>query len=378
MFLLLLFSILIVILSGCNADRPSGAKPDGNSYARGFQIEKKENFTRLTVFNPWEKARKISLEYFLVEENSSIPDSVPPDRVIRVPVTRLVCLSTTHLAYLDALDEIEPVKGVSGIHYVSNPRLNGRMKNGEVVDVGYGQQLNYELIVSLNPGLVMVYGVDSDVTGPVQKLNELGIPAVLMGEYLEESPLGKAEWIKFVGALFQKEKEAADYFLHVEKEYNRLKALVEKRRTQHDSPTPDVMVGSPYRDSWWVPGGKSYLANLVADAGGNYLGKNNSSHESYVISFENALTWGGEADIWINMGNMKSKKEIIASDQRFENFDVFNRGKIYNNIRRMSNSGGNDFWESGTLNPHLILQDLILIFYPGLIKGELYYYKEVS
>ena len=370
----MLLFILIFISAGCNN---SSSNPElthnANGYARGFQIEKRENITKLIVFNPWENAKHIFLEYYLLNKNSMVPDSVAGENIIRIPVNRVICLSTTHLAFLSALDEIDAVAGVSGIKYVSDSELKMRMEKDEIFDVGYGQNLNYELVVGMRPDLVLVYGVDSDVTGILKKMNELGIPAVVMAEYLEEFPLGKTEWIKFVATFFQKEKRAEEYFRQTEREYNRLKKLVAVKKDK-----PRVLVGSPYRDAWWVPGGRSYLARLIADAGGNYLGNGNNSHESYVISFEHALAWGSEADIWINMGNMGSKKEIIASDQRFESFKVFNQGKIYNNIKRLDSDGGNDFWESGTVNPHLILQDLIHIFYPGLIDIELTYYEEIK
>lgn len=344
-------------------------------WAKGFRIEKvgkEKQPTRLTVFNPWEKAAGISYDYYLINKETIVPDSLENKRVIKTPVERVICLSTTHLAFLDVLDETEAVVGISGSHYISNPEIRNRMQQEKVPDVGYGQQLNYELIVHLKPELVMVYGVGSEVTSYTRKLEELGIPVVMIGEYLEESPLGKAEWIKFVGALFEKEVVAEEYFSHVEDEYRRLKKYI-----AGVSEKPVVLVGSPYKDAWWIPGGKSYLANLIKDAGGDYLGSNNSSHESYVISFENALAWGGKADVWMNMSNLATKEEILTADDRFKKLGVFNRGKIYNNIKRLSESGGNDFWESGTVNPHLVLRDMIMIFHPGLIEEELVYYKEI-
>jgi iron complex transport system substrate-binding protein len=370
----MLLFISVFLSAGCNNPGSfAELKSAATGYARGFQMEKRGDITKLTVFNPWGNAKHISFEYHLLNHDRLIPDSLAGENIIRVPVDRVICLSTTHLAFLSALDEIDAVVGVSGIQYVSDSALLMRMEKEEVPDVGYGQNLNYELIVSLRPDLVFVYGVDSNVTGILQKLEELGIPGVVMAEYLEEFPLGKTEWIRFAGAFFQKEEEAGEYFSLVEKEYNRLKQLVAGGKNR-----PGVLVGSPYRDSWWVPGGRSYLARLIGDAGGNYLGKGNNSHESYVISFEHALAWGNEADVWINMGNMASKEEIIALDQRFSYFKVFRQGKIYNNIKRMGSNGGNDFWESGTVHPHLILQDLIHIFYPGLTDEEMTYYKEIK
>ncbi len=368
------YLVVLFLFAGCsNARKNEISAGSQNEGARGFTLEEVEGITKLTVFNPWEKANDISFDYYLVNREKENPSSLAGKRVIKTPVKRVICLSTTHLAFLDVLDENDAVVGISGSRYISNPEIRQRMELGKVPDVGYGQNLNYELMVNLKPDLVMVYGIGSEVTSYTGKLEELGIPVVMVAEYLEESPLGKAEWVKFIGALFEKKQKAAEYFQKIENEYNRLKTLVSDKHEM-----PEVLVGSPYKDAWWVPGGNSYLANLIADAGGNYIGRNNSSHESYVISFENALAWGVRADFWINMGNLSSKKEILAADQRFENFAVFNNGKLYNNINRLSNHGGNDFWESGTVNPHLILRDLISIFHPGLIDEELVYYREIQ
>jgi iron complex transport system substrate-binding protein len=363
----------MVFFSGCNTPESNKKSIKTNHYAHGFQIEKKGSITSLTVFNPWEKAENVSVQYFLVEKNKSVPDSLVGKRIIRTPVKRVICLSTTHIGFLDALEETNSVVGISGSQYVSNEKVRKRMEKGEVPDVGYGQNLNYELMVSQKPELVMVYGIGSEVTSYVKKLEELRIPVVMVGEYLEENPLGKAEWIKFFGALFQKENEAQLFFEQVENEYHRLKKLAAEA-----SGKPKVLVGSPYKDSWWIPGGNSYLANLIADAGGDYLGKENPSHESYVISFEHALTFADEADVWINMSNLTSKKEILNTDERFKNFAVFNHGKLFNNIKRLSEHGGNDFWESGTVNPHLVLSDLIAVFHPELAEKDMVYYQEIK
>ena len=366
--------ITITLLSGCSGSQNKVQQnKNTNQYAHGFQIEKNNEFTKLSVFNPWQKARNVSFDYYLVEKNQTIPHTLSHEKIIRTPVERIICLSTTHIAFLDVLNETHTVFGISGSDYVSNLKVRTRIEQGEVPDVGYGQNLNYELMVNQKPDLVLAFGVGSEVTSQTQKLEELGIPVIMVAEYLEENPLGKAEWIKFVATLFQKEEEAESYFIHVENEYLRLKLLAANQNQK-----PKVMVGSPYNDSWWVPGGNSYLANLIADAGGEYLGKSNNSHESYVISFENALVWGSEANVWINMSNMASKKEIAANDQRFQNFRVFREGKIYNNIKRLGSHGGNDFWESGTVHPHLVLRDLIAVFHPGLIEEELTYYLELK
>lgn len=370
------FSILVFLIflvAGCSA--PVGQNNfirSSNRYARGFKIERFENYNKLIVLNPWEKAKNIAFEYALVSKKNNVPDSLALMKVVRTPVRRVICLSTTHLAFLDALNENNSIVGISGEKYIYNSLIRDRYEKGLLFDVGYGQNLNYELIISQNPDLVMVYGIGSEITGYVNKLEELGVPVIIAAEYLEQSPLGKAEWIKFIGALFEKEIMAEQIFAGIEKEYLKLKNMVSDVTRK-----PMVMVGSLYKDQWWVPGGNSYMANLISDAGGEYIGRGNNSNESYVISFENALVWADKADIWINMANMASRKEILASDERFASFGVFREGKIFNNIKRLSIQGGNDFWESGTVNPHKILRDLIIAFHPGVMNAEMTYYTEI-
>ncbi len=369
-----IFFLLVFILNGCMyTQNQSKEKNNSNHFAQGFRIEQLGAIKKLTVFNPWEKARNIEVDYYLLPGNVAVPDSLSGKNIIRTPVKRIICMSTSHLGFIGVLNESQSVVGVSGADYVSNADILQNISKGKVVDVGYGQNLNYELILSQHPDLVMLYGVGSEVTAHVKKLEELGIQVIMNAEYLEETPLGKAEWIKFVGALYEKENEAELFFTGIENDYISLKAKVENSKKK-----PKVLVGSPYKDSWWIPGGNSYMANLIKDAGGDYIGKNNDSHESYVISFENALAFGNEADVWINMGLLATKKDIIATDQRFENFKVLKQGRLFNNNNKMSPNGGNDFWESGTVYPNLILRDLISVFYPGTIEGEMVYYSEVK
>ncbi len=363
-----------ILFQGCNQNNERKAIPLLNDYAGGFEIREGDGFTRLTVKNPWEQARNVSVDYYLVDKNSSVPESLSGKTIIRTPVEKIICMSTTHLAYLDQLGQLEKITGISGSQYVSHPEVRDRITSGEIKDVGYGQNINYEEIIRQNPDLVMMYGVDSEITGIIQKFKDLGIPAILNAEYLEPSPLGKAEWIRFMGAFFAQTKQADSIFKGIETRYNQMAVQV-----AGVSPKPSVMVGLPYRDAWWVPGGESYLAHLITDAGGNYLGKENSSHESYVVSFEEALLWASRADVWINTGTAFYREDILAADPRFENFGVFKKGQIFNNNRRTSPEGGNDFWESGSVAPDAILSDLIRIFHPSiLVTDTLIYYREVG
>lgn len=368
------FSLVFIFLAACSHSHRTSCPAPDNHYARGFSIRESNGITWARVNNPWEKARNIVFEYCFSPRDQEVPDSLKYCNVIRVPAQRIICMSTSHLAFLEALGECDAITGVSGNQYITSDSVNKRISEGLTRDVGYGQNLNYEEIIRQNPDVVMVYGVDSEITGFLGKFRDLGIPAVLIGEYLEGSPLGKAEWIRFVAALVGKQALADSIFRSVEQEYLALKNTVPQGNER-----PSVMTGMPYRDTWWVPGGRSYLANLIADAGGNYIFNENGSHESFVISMEEAIVRSSIADFWIHTGMVAGKDEILASDARFAGFTMFRRAHIYNNNRRTTPGGGNDFWESGTVFPNRILADLIRIFHPGLLPADsLTYYIEIQ
>jgi iron complex transport system substrate-binding protein len=369
-----LLVILLALFLQCSVKTDETKRQAGNQYAGGFEIDSTGPVKTITIYNPWEQAKNVVFKYYLIKKGQPVPDSLKGEKIIFTPADRVVCLSTSHIAFLEALGVTDRIVGISGSNYINNEKIRGKIKTGEVVDVGYDESLNYELLLKQKPDLIFVYGIGSEVSSTVMKMKDLGLNVFFISEYLEKSPLGKAEWIKCFAPLFEKEKAAAGFFGEIEKDYNSLKDMAAKVVKK-----PNVMVGLTYRDSWWVPGGKSYLSNLINDAGGNYVGKDNPSHESFVLSFENALTISEGVDFWINVGSANSKAEILAGDERFKKFPAFNKAKIFNNNNRMSPDGGNDFWESGAVYPNLILKDMIGIFHPELSDGKnMVYYREIK
>jgi len=325
----------------------------------------------VSVFNPWENAGNSRFDYYLVRkgvQNDTLKNA------ITIPVKRVICLSTTHVAFLSALGETDKIGGLSGTNYVSDSLVNKRIEKGEIPDVGYDQNLNYELIVQLKPDVVFAYGVGSEIIGFLNRLKDLGIQVVLNAEYLEQSPLGKAEWIKFMAAFFDQKEKGDSLFEQVATDY-----LALKERVAHCEKRPTVMTGLPFKDQWWVPGGKAYLATMINDAGANYLWKENPSNESFVISPEQMIVKAEQADYWINTGIATSLDGIKTFDNRFTNFAPYVNQMVYNNDLRMRPGGGNDFWESGVVYPNRILKDLITIFHPEVLSGRsLYYYRKLE
>ena len=344
------------------------------SYAKGFSISSYEQYRKITVLNPWQQSQGISFEYYLVDCNKPIPVELEGKQIVRTPVNCVICLSTSHIGFLSALNEISSLKALSGAGFVSEPQVREALKLKKVFDVGYDQGINYELILSLKPDMIMAYGVGGEVTGFVNKLRDLGLNVILNGEYLEDSPLAKTEWIKFVGAFFNKNQEAEAFFSQVEKNYNEIKQKVAAVNYH-----PFVLTGLPYKDAWWMAGGNSNLAKLISDAGGDFLWHENTSRESFVVSLEEVVIRSSKADFWINCGTVNTINELISTDSRFTDFPLVKKKSVFNNNLLVSSSGGNDYWERGVVRPDLILADLVKIFHPECDSGIVFnFYKKIE
>lgn len=328
----------------------------------------------LTVANPWQKSTGNIFEYHLVKRGEKIPDELQKQQVIFTPVKRVICLSTTHIGFLDALGEVSSIVGLSGTNYLTNPEVRKGVSENRIREVGYEQGLNYEMILQLKPDVVFAYGVGAEINTQINKLHDLDIPVVLVAEYLEQSPLAKAEWLKFFGAFFGKEVVAGSSFEKIKSNYQAIKLIVAKVQDR-----PSVLTGLPFKDTWWIAGGQSNLAVLIEDAGGKFLWRENRSKEAFPVSLEEVFLRAANADFWINCGSVNSKSELLAFDSRYSDLPAVKNQRIYNNNLHAVPGGGNDYWESGVVHPDLVLADLVKIFHPEIsIKGDLYYYRRIE
>jgi len=284
-------------------------------------------------------------------------------------------MSTTHLAMISALGQEFRIAGVSGSDFVYDNDISKRIKNGLINDIGYDSGINSELIIKSSPDLVMIYGIGSESAGYTAKIYELGTKVIYNADYLETDPLGKAEWIKVFGALFCKEKMADSLFSMIESNYNQLKEYISSNAANK----PAVMLGLPFRDTWYISPGNSYISRLIRDAGGTYLWEKTESAVSMPFGLENVYIEALNADFWLNTGSVLSKEEIVSIDPRLGSVPPFVKGKLFNNNKRLNKSGGNDYWESGTLNPHIILKDIASILHPELFPDHgLVYYRKIE
>ncbi len=288
LFLLICLSIFF----GCNGKKDqvtnSGSASDKNKsgvlFAQGFSLVQHGHKTILSVKNPWQHASGVEYNYILSDTIAATGIINNNTWAIKTPVKRIICLSTTHLGFIDYLNRTETVCGISGKDYVVNEKIRKGIADNRISDVGYDENLNYELILRLKPDVVFAYGVSVAVTATVKKLNELGIPVIMIGEYLEGNPLAKMEWLKAFAACYGLNREASVRFDSVVHKYNRLMRLADSSQVK-----PTVLLGLPWKGSWYISGSKSYIARLIRDAGGKYIFDYLDYNESRPMGLETDL-----------------------------------------------------------------------------------------
>lgn len=326
----------------------------------------------LSVRNPWQGARGVSRQLFL-SRGGERPAPGFEGGTVNVPMRRVVCMSSTHVAFIDALGETGTVKGVSGAGYVSNPLVRKAYGDGTVKDVGFDPSVNYEAIASLAPDVVLIYGVagESSMSG---KLSELGIPSVYVGDYLETDPLGKAEWLVAIGELYGKRRVAERIFDGIAGRYNGLKDSV----AAAGGPRPTVMLNAPYRDVWFVPGDRSYMATLIRDAGGRYICEGTDDDISRPLGGETAFLYASRADFWLNPNECRSLAELKAKNPKFSSVPAVSERRVYNCTGRSTPEGGCDFWESGALRADVVLEDIVRILNSSDGEAGCYYFERLK
>lgn len=369
----ILFSLLF--LTSCISNKKTSLEAFNQDiytpeYASGFKILGADNVqsTLIQVFNPWQGAKDVEMSYFISRNGEQAPAGFTGP-TIPAGAKQIVCMSSSYIAMLDALGQADRIVAVSGIDYVSNPYIIAHKDS--IKDMG--PEMNYELLLGLKPDVVLLYGIGDAQTAVTDKLKELSIPYMYVGEYLEESPLGKAEWMVALSELTDSREKGIEIFSEIPKRYQTLKDLtasVEQR--------PTVMFNTPWNDSWIMPSTKSYMAQLVNDAGADYIYKENTSNSSAPIGLETAYGLIQKADYWINVGMASTLDELKAVNPKFTDAKSVREKTAYNNNLRLTATGGNEYWESAVIRPDIVLRDLIHIFHPELVSDSLYYYRHLE
>ena len=336
-------------------------------YATGFELRSdNKGTTLLRVTRPWQGAT--TEQYLAMFDTSDDARGYAGEHIIG-PARRVICMSSSHVAMLDALGCADCIVGVSGKSYISTPSV---AESSTIGDVGYDSNLNFELMVALEPDVVLLYGIAAENSSVTAKLRELQIPYIYLGDYTEDTPLGKAEWLVPLAEIVGCRERGERLFAEIATRYESLCEMLT------DNPSSvRVMLNTPYQDVWYMPSDDSYIVRLIEDAGATYIYKGkNPTGGSRGISLEEAYRLVAEADVWLNVGQCNTLDELRSQVPQFMGCRVVREGRIYNNNRRQTASGGSDFWESAIVHPDIVLEDLAAIFTNS--DKPLYYHKRIE
>lgn len=365
--LLIILLVTVLLVAVTNACKKRGKEPVEQTkiyssdykikYAKGFDIQYFENYKKLVIKSPYPGSEK-DHEYILNGPASS--EKTQPNS-ISIPVERLIATSTTHVPMLEILGAEDRLVGFPNTDFITSEKTRNRVARGELTDIGKDMSLNAEMVIALKPDALVAFALDgSDKAFSTIRKNE--IPIVFNGDWLEETPLGRAEWIKFFGALLDLDREADSIFNAIENEY--LKAM---EIAKNASETPTVMSGVLFKDQWNLPAGESFTAKLYEDANTDYLWKESKGQGSLVLNFESVLEKAGQADLWIGSGVYTSREDLLNANGHYAEFKSFKNRSVYTFSKRKGPGGGIVYFELAPIHPHIVLKDLVKVAHPELL-----------
>lgn len=365
--------IAIVFLCGCkqrSSDKTqAGVSGPGCSveYASLFGIEKGDGYTCVDVRNPWDTTR-LRHRYILVPKDRELPSNLPEGTLIRTPLDRVVVYSSVHCGIMEALGLENELAGVCESRYVDLDFVRNGLKSGKIFDLGEASSPNIERIVDIAPEAIIASPLENTGYGRVEKI---GIPLIESVDYMEVTPLGRAEWIRFFALFFGKEHEADSIFNATAESYESVLKVVQGAKKR-----PTVISETKTGAVWYIPGGRSYMANLFADAGADYPWREDQSSGTIPLSFEKVLEHGENADIWVIKYHKPydmSYDDLKQEYSGYENFRAFKNRTIF-----ACNTAKAPYYEELPIHPDYVLKDLVWVFHPELLKGyEPRYFKNL-
>ena len=370
---ILLAFVLCFAIFGCQKTKETSmAYPKAQNsiqYAKGLSIFEHDDYTIVKVTNPW-LTDTSSFTYVFFNTKAILPDSLKIYPQIQVPVQKIVVTSTTHIPGLELLDEVGTLKGFPNTSYISSLGVRSKIDAGAVRAVGSNQDLNVEVLLEIQPDMIMGFGVDGQ-KNTYENLKKSGLTVVFNGDWTEHDPLGRAEWIKLFGVIFDKTTLANTVFDQIVAKYNEIKAIAQQAQKK-----PLVFSGAVYEDHWYLPQGDSWGAKFLADAHADYLWAHTKGTGSLSFSFETVLEKAIDADFWIGPGQFTSYNQLFQSNQNYQYFKAVKAKKVYSYSSKKGPTGGVIYYEEASSRPDLVLKDLVKILHPELLPHEELYFFE--
>ncbi|WP_046758756.1 ABC transporter substrate-binding protein [Kordia jejudonensis] len=341
-------------------------------HAKKFSIEKTGDVTVIKVFSPWPDADQ-NFTYALIPREKAASITLPRDAydaIVLTPVERIVVTSTTHIPTLEMLNVEHTLVGFPDTDYISSEKTRALIATESVKDIGQNDQINLELLVDLQPELVIGFSINNS-NPTYKKIEKVNIPVIYNGDWTEATPLGRAEWIKFFAPFFQKEAKATQLFNTIEKNYMEAKELALKATHK-----PKVLAGAMYKDIWYLPAGESFQAQYLKDANANYIWADSEGTGSLSLSIESVLDKAATADIWIGPGRFKTYEELQKASQTYTEFAPFKNKKIVTVANTVGKTGGIMYYELAPTRPDIVLKDIIKAIHPTVLPDyEPYFFK---
>lgn len=340
--------------------------------ADNFSVEYFNHYKVVTVLDAFDGAP--TFDYVLVQCGTPTPDAADfPEgtQFIEVPTGRFIAMSTTQLPHLVALELLENLVGLDSFLYINTPEVRELIAADALVEVGSGSEINVEVVLDAEPDIVMTYGFNPDFDAhPV--LIDAGVFTALNAEWREATPLGRAEWVKYVALFYNAEARANAVYEEISGAYLAARDLA-ANVPEAERPVVLWNAYSSFSEAWLIPGAETYAGRLIQDAGGIIALGEDAPQDSAALSFEAVYDGAAEADIWIvNLFAVPTLAALQAEDSRYADFAAFQSGRVWNNDLDVNENGGSNYFELGVTNPHLILQDLVAIFHPDLLPDHVF------
>jgi len=366
-----IFSIILLSIS-CKKENVqthnSKNKPTNQQikYATGFNIIEHSNYNELVIKSPFNKSKK---KYLFIKPYKKYAD-FGNVKVFYHPIEKIVVTSTTHIPMLELLNEEKSLVGFPNTKYISSQKTRVLIEQGKVKELGKEQSINTELLLDLQPELVVGFAMRSN-DKMYANIEKAGVNVLLNGDWQEKTPLGRAEWIKVFGLIYGKEKQADSIFKNIETQYLEAKKIALKSKNK-----PKVLSGAMYQDKWNLPGGDSYGAQFLKDANVIYPWQNSKGTGSLSLSFETVYDRAKDADYWLSPSFFSSYKQLREANPYYKEFDAFKTKNIYNFMNRKGKTGGILYYELAPIQPHIVLKDIIKIVHPELLEEYQPFYLE--
>jgi iron complex transport system substrate-binding protein len=367
-----IFVLMTVLLSSCGG-QTTHSQEDGDTvplkYASLLTIVRHDSYTVVTIRNPWKEGLTLHT-YVLLPRGSEQPEGLPHGTLVRTPIERAAVFTTVHCSLLTTLGHGDDIVGVADLKYIKIPSIHEAVEAGRIADCGGGLNPVVEKIMDVKPDVILLSPFEN--SGGYGKLEDIDIPLVECAEYMENSPLARAEWMKFYGLLFGEEQQTDSLFTVVDSSYQAL-----KKRAAEAGAGRSVLIDKMVGSVWYVPGGCSTIGRMVEDAGGRYPWAADEHSGSLSLPFETVLERAGDADVWMlrySSDHEMDYRELLSGHRGYDHLKPFRKRRVY-----ACNVEQSLFYEESPFRPDWLLSDFMQILHPGITNlPPLRYYKELK